>query len=309
MTECECPNVYKTVDQTLDKTVLKLKSIKKKFFDEFIYGGHWLSLNAFAIAFSMQLLLGISMRWEFLIIVYFLLQCVYNYNHYKELEIDFSSNSDRVTHLKKYKKFFPYIVTAYGAGFIILLLFFGNIISILFGVFLLVLGLLYTSDSKKVSKKVVGFKSFYTAFAWALLIFFTAFYCSYPINLSVVLFFLFVFFQLVVTTSYFDIKDMKSDEKEGLLTLPLVFKNEQNWIDILHILNIISFIPIVLGVLTGYLPIYALSTLLLLAYTFYYLQKTKKNSTNIHFLSYVMVDGEYNFWPLLLLIGRFFLPM
>ena len=300
---------YGIVFHDFSKFFIKLNKIGIFLKNEFIYGGHWLSLNGFAIVFSMQLLLGITIRWEFLIMVYFLLQCVYNYNHYKELEIDFSSNSDRVVHLKKYKKIFPYIITGYGIGFVVPLILFGNFLSIIFGLFLLTLGILYTSDSKKVSKKVVGFKSFYTAFAWALLIFFTSFYCSYPINFSLILFFLFVFIQLIVTTSYFDIKDMKSDKEEGLLTLPLVFNNKQNWIDILHILNIMSFIPIVIGVITSILPIYALFTLILLVYTYYYLQKTKKTNADIHFLSYVMVDGEYNLWPILLLLGRFIIPM
>ena len=182
----ETGNVYNAVLDNYSEFFTRLNKIGTFLKNEFIYGGHWLSLNGFAIAFSMQLLLGISIRWEFLVMVYFLLQCVYNYNHYKEIEIDFSSNSDRVIHLKKYKELSPYIITGYGIGFVVPLILFGNFLSIFFGLFLLTLGLLYTSDSKKVSKKVVGFKSFYTAFAWALLIFFTAFYCSYPINFSVI---------------------------------------------------------------------------------------------------------------------------
>jgi hypothetical protein len=100
--------------------------------EEFIYGGHWLSIGASSIVLSIMIIYDMSIRWEFLFIVYLLLQCIYSYNHYKELEEDLHSNSPRVKHLTKYRHFIPYITSIYGVIFLGLLIYSGNKESIFF---------------------------------------------------------------------------------------------------------------------------------------------------------------------------------
>lgn len=269
--------------------------------NEFIYGGHWLSIGASAIALSTMILLNFTIKWEFLLIVYFGTQCIYNYNHYKEIDKDSLNNSERVKHLKKYYIHLPTITAIYGIMYFSLLLYFSERQSVFFGGFLLFLGLLFTYKGKQVSKKIMGFKSVYTAFSWALLPIFTAVYTSCKIDETLFLFFLFVFLRWMVNTIAFDIKDIKSDKKEELLTFPIVIKD--NLTKLLHVLNFLSFIPVILGVYLGYFPVYVFTLLLLFFYSLYYIEKSNDENVDVQSIYYIFVDGEYYYWPILLLLG------
>jgi len=293
-------NVGSSVSKTLYNSLVS----KKKFIsDEFVFGHHWCSLNASAIVLSMMLVLNISIRWEFILIAYFGTQCIYNFNHYKEIDNDSYSKSPRAAHIKKYGGFYPIIVRLYGLMFFTILILFGNIPSILFGSFLLALGIIYTTNVKNVSKKMIGFKSIYTSISWGLLIIFCAIYCNYPLTFAVLLFFLFVFLRMVIITTFYDIKDIQSDQESGLVTLPMIFHDKNKWLNFLHVLNIISLFPIILGVVFRIFPFYSLLLLPLIFYGFTYIQKAKSKNADINYLSYIVADGDYNIWPILLIVG------
>ncbi len=270
--------------------------------NEFIYGGHWLSIGASAIALSIIFLLNISIKWEFLLIAYLGTQCIYNYNHFKELELDMLTNTNRSKHLQKYQKYGKTIISIYGICYILLLFFYGNISSIIFGSFLLFLGLFFSLAIKPLFKKIIGFKLIYTSFSWALLVPFTVIYHSYKIDFLLIIFFIFAFFRIIITTTFFDIKDMELDKKIGLTTLPIIFGREK-CIDFLQIFNLISISPIIIGIFLKLLPLHAFLLVFLFFYSFYYIQKSRNQEIDISNLSYVVVDGEFYYWPFLLVIG------
>ena len=269
--------------------------------NEFVYGGHWLSLGASSIALTTMILLNFNIKWEFLFIVYLGTQCIYNYNHYKEIDKDSLDNSKRAKHIKKYYSHISTITAVYGIMYLSLLVYFGENKSIFFGGFLLILGLLFTYKGKNISKRIMGFKSAYTAFSWALLPIFTAVYISYQINETLVLLFLFVFLRWLVNTITFDIKDIKIDTKEKLLTFPIVFKNRL--LKFLHVLNLLSFAPLLIGIYLDFFQPCALFLLILFFYSYYYIDKVKYEDINVLSVFYIMVDGEYYYWPILLLLG------
>jgi len=308
MNECECPSIYDMTGQTAEKAVEKILGIKNFFCNEFIYGGHLLSFGTSLIALSTMILLGITIRWEFLLIIYFGTQCIYNYDHFKEIDADTSNNSDRTNHLKKYQKFLPSVLVVYGISYFVLLLGFGNIESIIFGSILLFSGLLYTDKFKMMTEKIVGFKSVYTASSWGLLVVFTAIYCSYALNALLAIILLFVFLRWLVNTSFCDLKDMDSDKKENLLTLPIYF-GKQKFIIFLHILNLSTFLLLLIAIILGIAPLFSAFLLFFYAYGFYYIQKAKNLKTNLNSLSNIMVDGEFMFWPVFLLLGSFFITL
>jgi 4-hydroxybenzoate polyprenyltransferase len=273
------------------------------FWNEFVYGGHLGSIGASAIVLTTMVLLKIPVRWEFVLLAYLITQCLYNYNHIKELNIDSLSNSPRVTHLKSYGGFLAFIPGLYGSMFFALLIYFGNKTSILFGGLILVLGLFFTIKGKKLSKLIPGFKSFYTALTWSLMVIFTAIYCSYPTDLSVLLFFIFVFLRILINVSFSDIKDLETDRKEGLITLVMIFKDKQQSLNFLHILNVLSFTPLLLGVFFGVLNTYVLFLLLSFIISFYYIQKAKSKDADITSLTSILADGELYYWPFFIFIG------
>jgi len=270
--------------------------------DEFIYGGHLLSIGTSLIGLSTMILLNILIRWEFLIIIYLGTQCIYNYDHFTEFDVNPTKNSKRTNHLKKYKFFIPFLLVFYGGGYFFLLLYYSSIEAIIFGTVLIIGGLLYTLKFKDITKKVVGFKSIYTAASWGLMVSFTAIYCSYSANALLFVIILFVFLRWFVNTSICDLKDIETDKKENLLTLPIYF-SKKNFLFFLHVLNSMAFILLFASILLGIAPLSAISLFFFFIYGAYYIQKAKNPKTDLSSLSNVVVDGEFILWPIFLSLG------
>jgi len=269
---------------------------------EFIYGGHWLGLGAVSIVLSSFLLMSSQIKWEFLLIAYFGTKCIYNYNHFKELDVDLLSNSKRPNHLNKYQNYGYFIVSIYAFFYFLFLLIFGNFQSIIFGSMLLIIGIFFSLGIKEFFKRIAGVKLIYTAFSWALIIPFTAFYTSNNFDLLLLTFSIFVFLRVIITTIFFDIKDIEIDSKRGLSTIPILLGKEK-CLDVLQIINLISIIPIVLGALFGIIPTYAFLLAFIFFYSFYYIQKTRSKNIDISNISFILVDGEFYYWPFLLFVG------
>lgn len=295
-------NVYGVVFHGYPSLFNNLFRLKTFIKNEFIYGGHILSIGTSLIALSTMLLLNIAIRWEFLLIIYLGTQCIYNYDHFNEFNSNVTNNSKRTEHLKKYQKLFPYLLIFYGTSYFTLLLFFGNIESIVYGLILLVCGLLYTVKFKDITKRVVGFKSIYTALSWGLMVLFTAIYCSYSANILLFVIILFVFLRWFVNTSFCDFKDIESDKKENLLTLPIYF-GKQKFLKFLHIINFTAFLLLFFAILFGIAPLSSIFLFFFFIYGAFYIQKAKNPKTDLDSLSNVVVDGEFMFWPILLIIG------
>ena len=275
--------------------------ISNFIWNEFIYGGHWFSISASSIVFSTMIILSLQIRWDLLFIVYLLLQCVYNYNHYKELHLDSLSNSERPNHLNIYIKSLPCITLIYGVSLIFLIVYFGNIESLIFCIFLLFLGISFTNIFKKFTVKVLGFKNYYASFTLGSLIIFTAIYCSYELNIHLFELFLFSSFRFFISSSFSDVKDMPIDKKQNLITLPIYF-GKQKFLTFLQIFNFITFIPFLIIIMEtnlNFMPFLFFTYF----YTFYYITKANNRNTDIQALTNIVVDGEFIFWPFLLFIG------
>lgn len=275
--------------------------------NEFFYGGHYGSLGAPAIVLTTMVLLQIPIRWEFVLLAYLITQCLYNYNHIKEIDVDSLSNSPRVAHLKRYGGFLIFIPGFYGSMFFALLIYFGNKTSIFFGGLIIVLGLFFTIKGKKLSRLIPGFKSFYTASTWGLMAIFTAIYCLYPIDLSVLLFLIFVFLRVLVNVSFSDIKDLEIDRKEGLTTLIMIFRNKNQSLNFLHMINLFSFLPLLLGVFFGVFNTFVLFLFFSFIISCYYIQKAKSIEADITSLTSILADGELYYWPFFIFVGFFLL--
>lgn len=306
MTECECPNICNKVDLPTEKIFKKINGIKKILCSEFIYGGHWLSLGVATFSIALMFLLDVMVKFELLLIVYFLSQSVYNYDHFKWLKIDSIDKSKRSNYLNRHYKSMPFIILFYTSMFFLLLSLFGNIISLIFGIFLLLLGVFYTTYSKKWTMKIPGFKNYYTSFSASLLVVFIALYCSQPLNLVTWILLLFVFLCFLVNTSFCDLKDIKVDKKQNLLTLPLYF-GEKKFLLLLHLLNILTFSILAVAILVGIIPIFATSLLLFYFYCFYYIQKANSSKSDLQSLSSYIADGEFILWPIFLFLGNMFI--
>lgn len=307
----EPKNMNKKINRNnieIPKTNIRLNSIRSVIFNEFIHGGHLIALGSAGIVLSAMFLFNISIQWEFLFIIYLGTLCIYNYDYYKGFEEDSLHNFDRTKYLKKTHKYRFIIVVLYAIGYFSLLIYFGTIASIIFGGALLLSSILYTYKIKKLTTKIVGFKSYYTAFSFSLSIIFTALYCSYPINLLTLIFFGFVFLQILLITSFCDIKDMKTDKKNNLLTLPIYF-GRIKFLQFLHILNLLSFTLIIIAIAFNFIPLFSIFLFFSYIYCFYFIQKAKNPHSNLNYLTNVIVDAEYFFWPFFLFMGKLFITV
>ncbi len=280
----------------------KIKTIFKSIWDEVIYGGHFVAISNAAVLLVAIILLNLNIDKSFILLVfsYLIVLTIYNANHLQELRSDIKSNPERTKHISKNKN--AYMIKVAISGLLILfLLIYVNLQTAIFIIFLLIGGLLYP---KKVTKKILGFKDYYTALFWSLIVFLPIFYFNMSVGYGFILFFLFVLIRSVLNAIYFDLKDSKADKKEGLLTFPVYF-GESKTINILKILNIVSFIPLVAAVFTASLPLFSISLLLVLPYCFFYLNKSlETKASSLRTISYILVDGEYICWLLILLIGK-----
>ncbi len=273
--------------------------------DEIVHGGHWGSLSAPAVVLSSMYIIG-DIRWELLVIAYLAIQAIYTYNHYKEIEKDELSNAPRVKHLRRYIEYLPLITACYGIGFFSLLFYFANRLALYFGSFLFLLGILFTHGGKHVTASIPVFKTVYASLCWGMIIIFVAIYCNYSLDLRIFLLFVFVFLRFTVDTIFFDIKDVEADKRHGLLTMPVIFENKAKCLKFLHTVNFLSVLPIVVGVVFDIFPVFTISLTLTVIYAFIYLEKSKQKDADILSISYILVDGEYVFWPFYLLVGKIF---
>lgn len=283
---------------------MRVKKALKSIWDEFVYGGHLLSLGSTSIVFASAMLLNIPITWDFLLIVYLITYIVYLYDRFRGLKQDLLTNCNRSKHISKYIKYVPSIVFCSAVIIVGMLIYFGNQSSLIFGLLVLLFGLLYNAFFKKITQKIVGFKNFYVAFMWSLSVIFLVIYYSFPLNLTVLLLSIFVFLRWLVNTVFFDIKDIKSDKEHDLNTIPILYSKNKT-LNYLHIVNILSLVLIIIGVYKNIFSICFLSLSIFYFYSFYYIQEARNENININKLSYIMVDGEYLLWPITLILCKF----
>ena len=281
-----------------------IEKIVNSIWNEFVYGGHLLSFGAVSIVYAASILLDIRITWDFLLVVYLGTESVYLYNRFKEYKVDFLTNPERTEHIKKYVKYIPFIIFLMTFSAIVIVVYFNKISALTFGLLLLIIGLLYSLFFKKITEKIIAFKSFFISLMWSLLVLFLAIYYSAPINLALFLFSVFVFLRFFVSVSFFDIKDIKTDKQEGLKTLAVVLKQSTLW-QFLSIIAILAVLPLIIGVYLRVLPISSLMLFLTIPYTFFYFKQLENKNISPYFLYNVIVDGEFIFWLFFVLSGNF----
>lgn len=271
---------------------------------EFVFGGHLLSINGAAITATVLFLLGLRVDFLILLISYLLLQVVYNHNHFKEMDKDELGNPERVGYLQKQAKILRPLIVVYSIALLISSAL-ANIQTLLLTLFLLLGGYLFSIKAKTTTERLPIFKNLYVALFWGIgaVLLVASYHLLIP-NLAFLLIFLCVFTRTLLDTIYFDIKDIESDKRERLKTLPILM-GKRSTLRILHILNAASLLPIVVGVVIGRLPLFSLGLLIFLLYGLIYIARTERlPKEKIRFLSYTMVDGEQILWPLALMLTR-----
>ena len=205
-----------------------------------IFGGYFAALSGPAFIITMSIMTKTSISLPLLVISYLIPLMVYSYDYYKDMDKDNESNLERAAYFQRRSQIYPYLM---GINFLILsilLLLFSNQMMISFIFTLIIGGVLYTVGLKNITKKIPAFKNIYTTLTWSLAgTFSVMFYYSLEINLAYLLIFLFIFLKFLPNTIFYDLKDIKSDKKEGLKTIPVLL-GKQMTLKLLHRLNIVA---------------------------------------------------------------------
>jgi 4-hydroxybenzoate polyprenyltransferase len=280
--------------------------IIKLAWNEFIYGGHLLSLGAVSFIFTSALLLGAKITWDCLVVVYLGVHSAYLYNRYKDYYKDYLTNPKRTNYLKKGVNKIPFIIVSFFVLIILILFFYSEPAVIFFGLFLLVVSLSYSCSKglKNITRKIPGFKNLFVSLIWSSLPLFLVLYYSLPINLALILVIIFLFLRFFINTSSFDIKDIQSDKKEGLLTLAIVL-GKKKLIKLLILLNFLSLFFLIIGIYFDHFPLYSIPLIIFSGfYALFFLRAIKENKINQDFLYNVIIDAEFFLWLGFILLGK-----
>jgi 4-hydroxybenzoate polyprenyltransferase len=268
------------------------------------YGGHISSITILCFALTGFLLLGIRPSLVILAIFYCMSQVVYSYNHYKEMHFDEESNPERTKHLRDGLKWAVRSLQLYFFALIVLVCLTNLKVAFLVAV-VIVGGILYTDYFKeKATKAIPGFKNIYASLFFALSIFSLPLFLGQPINSFYLYFSGFVFVRTCINLIFCDIKDIESDAKRGLKTIPVLL-GKNSTLYILHITNLVSFLLLTSGVSRGILPHAALALGFSVVYDLAYLTLAFSwEGKNLRDLSYIISELEFWIWPLAVLAFR-----
>lgn len=270
---------------------------------EFVYGGHILSVGGASIAYTTGLIIGVSITWELLLIVYLALQAIYLYDRYTDIKRDTLISTERALYLSRRIRRIQFTIGVCVSLLVIFLVASGNLRAISFGFVLIGGGFLYNIRLKRLTTRIVAFKNLFVSLYWASITLFVALYYLYPVDTAVLLIFSFVFIILFVNVSFCDIKDCEDDRERGLLT-PVVVLGQKRLLRFARIVVFVSVAPLVYGVIAGFLPTFSLFLLFIVPYALSYFRRAEKKDTDLGHLTNTVVYGGYILWSVFAYVGR-----
>ncbi len=279
-----------------------LQPIIHKLSRELVYGGHLAAIAATGIVLSFVLLFNLTITVQVLLIPYLLCQVIYAFNHLFELRFDTETNPERSEYVQSSSS--KLLLFLYSV-FLIATLVFTPIPAVILVLITLLGGILYTTHIKTyLSAFFAGLKSVYVSLFWSLPIFFVPLVLGSSVTSSYFYLYAFLFCHEIVNTTFCDIKDIDSDRKRKVHTIPVLFGKEKTLI-FLHIINALSLDILLIGYERGALPVLSIFLIAAVVYEAGYLiASTNMREKALRTLTYVAVDGEYLLWPLLILLGR-----
>ncbi len=281
------------------------KNILKLAGKEFIWGGHLQCFGAISIVFVSSVLLGLSLSWDILFVGYLAFYPIYLYNRYKEINSDYLTNKERTEHLKTYLSKIPTILFWVILIMFLSLVYFRGILPLIFVGIIFLLGVLYTTVFKKLTKYIPLFKNLYVSAFFSLMVFFPFIYYSYypesvsTITAAVVLF-VFVYLKTMSMQAFLDVKDIETDGKEGLITFPILMGRDRalKFITIFDV--VVSVLVPVLAYLYSVFTVLVLFLIPVLFLNLYCILLVQKNK----YYGFIIEAGEFIFWGILIYLGQ-----
>jgi len=276
---------------------------------EMVLGGHLLALGTASMAACASILMGLSPTVTLLVMAYLFSFGAYMLNRASDIEEDSISNPARTTYLGGRRRYLPAIV---GISFLLGYALAALRNAVFFAALLvpLVLALAYSVGSRRLArltgakrlKDALLVKNVAISFGWSLIpILVGLYFLSVPLllyALGVV-----IFLRLLVNTILFDVRDTEGDKRFGVRTVPSVYGRDRAFA-LMDVFDSLSALVVVLLVVAGALPAYALVLLVFNAYSFLYRVMARRPGINLGFVCDVLADGEYILWGPVIFLGK-----
>lgn len=290
----------------IDRQIIPYMKISPtNIWKEFIFQGHLFAAGAIGVVYMSSILCNIPIGLDFIVAIYMMFYAIYFYDYIQGANEDRITNPERSDYINNQNKNNDFIFPLYAAilamGSIYIL--WSDIMNMVIGFAILVLGVLYHSYFKKLTKFIPAFKNIYVATVWALLVFVLLNYYSYPVTNTAILISFFIFLKVLSIQILFDIRDIEGDKKKGLLTLPIFIGGKYSIV--LNILNVLNFFTIAIfayGIFTNIIPAISIMILVIFFYEFSYINQIRKEKNVTE--NYMMAACEPILWALLIQSGN-----
>ncbi|TQD24433.1 UbiA family prenyltransferase [Methanolobus vulcani] len=275
--------------------------LMKILWRELVFGGHLFAIGSVSVVMACSIVFMIPVSWDILFVTYLLFYAIYLYDYLQGASSDEATNSSRAKYLLcKNKSKCTVIITSL-VLFTIMMIFTSLTITAI-GMSILILGLLYGSHFKKLTKKIPAFKNVFVSVVWAFMAIFAFIYYSVPITYGAIMLALFVFIRMMNIQILFDVRDMEGDRKDGLLTVPVIL-GDKKYPFILRLINIVSIIFMLACVVKGLLPAFTLAITPMFYYAVSYINRVIKSRNE--YTSYIFAAFEPIMWSVFIFAGKY----
>jgi 4-hydroxybenzoate polyprenyltransferase len=266
----------------------------------------FIALSASSMSLFFSILFYNIPSLTYFLLVFLLTYAVYSIDRLVGMKEDEFSHYERTLFLRRNKlPFIVSIVLAFSGAFLIAA--FAGWIAILIPIALIVV-MFYSGN---LSQEILGIhkpnlkqyfiiKNITIASGWAFLLFVTSFYLEGSIVIGQWLFFFPLMMKLFVMAVAYDFKDISSDRKLGVRTLPIVIGEYSSKL-VLHVLNIVATVIILLLVYSSLLPLLGVVFIPAFIYQVFMIHLVRKDAPE--WVYFILCDLEQFFWLVFLCIG------
>jgi 4-hydroxybenzoate polyprenyltransferase len=221
---------------------------------EFIYGGHLMTLGAISAGLVAVLVIGEPVPWVAVVMIYLTIEPIYMFDRWQGYQSDCDENPERSQHLSTYLRWMPSLVVIYISSMLVLGMLAGHFVGLLACVTMLILGLAYGAFFKQFTRVIPLFKNIYVSVFWVCVSWFIVASTGAGMPVAGMWILSLIFLLSMQIQAFFDLKDVESDARVGLKTLP-VLVGKDNALRIQTWCTPFMALPIVAGYLTSALSI------------------------------------------------------
>jgi 4-hydroxybenzoate polyprenyltransferase len=265
-----------------------------------------LALSAASMALFFSILFFRVLSLTYFLVVFLLTYAVYGMDRLASLEEDRLSHPERTRFLQPNRWLFAISIVLAFSGSLLLAVASGWVATL---IAIAPIAVIFYSGN--LSQKVLGtrrpnlkqyfiIKDVAIASGWAFLLIVTSVYLGRPIGTGQWLFLIPLLMKLFVMAVLYDFKDINSDRRAGVRTLPVVMGEDSSKL-VLHILNTVATVLILLFIYFGLLPLLGVIFIPAFIYQFFMIHLVRKDAPG--WVYFILCDLEQFFWLVFLGIG------